>query len=78
LGAREVLGIKPQSLALYFVNKNKKISTTRTGEQLEEKFAEIKEQIKEIKKSQFEPQTSMLCKWCSYKNLCPKYKQDLF
>jgi len=78
LGAKAALGIEPQSLALYFVNENKKVSTTRTPEQLEKKRQEIEEKIEEIKESQFEPKTSRLCKWCPYKNLCPDYKQNLF
>ncbi len=78
LGAKAALGIEPQSLALYFVNENKKVSTTRTPEQLEKKRQEIEEKIEEIKESQFEPKTSRLCKWCPYQNLCPDYKQNLF
>ncbi len=78
LGAKAALGIEPQSLALYFVNKNKKVSTTRTSEQLLKKRQEIEEQIEEIKSSKFEPKTSMLCNWCSYKNLCPAYKSGSF
>ena len=75
LGAKEALGIEPKSLALYFVEENKKVSTTRSPEQLSKKREEIKEQIEEIKKSEFEPKTSMLCNWCPYKTLCPAYKR---
>jgi len=78
LGAKEALGIEPKSLALYFVEENKKISTTRTPEQLSKKREEIKEQIEEIKNSKFEPKTSMLCNWCPYQTLCPTYKKGSF
>jgi len=77
LAAREALGIVPQSLALYFVEENKKVTTTRTGEQLSKKSEEIQKQIEEIKKSDFAPKVSMLCQWCSYKNLCPVYKRGV-
>ncbi len=76
LAAKEALGIEPKSLALYFVEENKKVSTTRSPEQLSKKREEIKKQIEEIKKSNFEPKVSMLCNWCSYKTLCPAYKRD--
>lgn len=78
LGAKEALGIEPQSLALYFVETNEKVSTTRSPEQLSKKRGEIAEQIEEIKTSRFEPKTSMLCKWCPYKTLCPAYKRGVF
>ncbi len=76
LGAKEALGIVPKSLALYFVEENKKVSTTRSPEQLAKKREEIAEQIEEIKKSSFEPKISMLCQWCPYQTLCPAYKRD--
>lgn len=76
LAAKEALGITPQSLALYFVEENKKVSTTRSKDQLSEKRKRIEEQIEGIKKSRFEPKVSMLCRWCSYQTLCPAYKRD--
>ena len=76
LAAKEALGIEPQSLALYFVEENKKVSTTRSPEQLSKKRKEIGEQIEEIRSSKFEPKTSMLCNWCSYQTLCPAYKRS--
>jgi len=77
LAAKEALGIDPQSLSLYFIEENKKLTTTRSEEQLKEKRREIAEKIEEIKKSEFKPKVSMLCQWCPYRNLCPAYKRDL-
>ncbi len=77
LGSKEALGIEPKSLALYFVGENKKVSTTRSPEQLEKKRQEITQKIEEIKSSNFEPKISVLCKWCPYQTLCPAYRRDL-
>ena len=78
LGAKEALGIEPKSLALYFVEENKKVATTRSPEQLSKKREEIEKQIEDIKSSNFEPKVTMLCKWCPYKTLCPTYKRGSF
>ncbi len=78
LAAKEALEIEPKSLALYFVEENKKVSTTRSPKQLAKKRGEIAEQIEEIKNSKFEPKTSMLCNWCPYQTLCPAYQRGQF
>jgi RecB family exonuclease len=77
LATQEALGITPQSLALYFVEENKKLATTRSPEQLERKRKEIKEQIEGIKNSDFQPKISILCQYCPYQTLCPAYKRDI-
>ena len=77
LAAREALGIEPKSLSLYFIEENKKLTTTRSQEQLEKKRQEIAQKIEEIKKSDFKPKVSVLCRYCPYQTLCPAYKRDL-
>ncbi len=74
LAARDALGLDPKCLALYFMQENKKVTTTRTAEDLEEKREELEETVEKIKKSKFEANPGFLCKWCDYKHLCEEYK----
>ena len=74
LAARDALGLKPKSLALYYVKANEKVATTRTNEDLDKKREELKETVERIKKSNFEPIPNRLCKFCDYHHICPVYK----
>jgi len=74
LAARDALGLEPKQLALYFMQENKKVVTTRSAEDLGEKREELEETVAKIKKSKFAPQPGFLCKWCDYKHLCDEYK----
>ncbi len=76
LAAKEALSLQPSALALYFVEKNKKVVTTRTNQQLEDKKKEIKKEIEKINKGDFPPKVSYTCKWCLYKNICPAYREQ--
>lgn len=76
LGATEALKMHPTKLSLYFVEHGKKVSTTRTPEQLQEKKEEIKEVVKEIKSGKFEATPGMHCQFCDYRNICPKAYKD--
>jgi len=57
-------------LSLYYLELNKKLTTTRTKEQLEEAEKLILEKAEEISKSDFLCSGSSLCKNCEYKILC--------
>jgi len=61
-------------LSLYFLKHGTKLSTTKTLSQLEEEKAKIFDLFEEIKSSNFEPQTSPLCNWCDYQEICPMWK----
>jgi DNA helicase II / ATP-dependent DNA helicase PcrA len=57
-------------LSLYYLEKETKLTTTRTKEQLEEAKKEILEIADNISKSDFKCSASALCKNCEYKLLC--------
>ncbi len=57
-------------LSLYFLEKEKKLTTTRTKKQLEEAKKEIVKIADEISNSNFKCNKSPLCKRCEYKMLC--------
>jgi len=71
LAARDVLGIMPRSLALYFLETGLKAETTRSKEQLDKSRKDIAKTIEDIKTSDFPAKPSLLCKYCDFKDLCP-------
>ncbi|MFA6981518.1 MAG: UvrD-helicase domain-containing protein [Patescibacteria group bacterium] len=71
MAAREAFGLEPKKLTFYFLEKSKKISTTRDQAQLAEKKEEVIKTVGEIKKGAFDPKPGMMCTWCDYKEICP-------
>lgn len=63
---------KPEEivLSLYYLEEGKKISTTRTREQLEEAKKEVVKIAEEIANSDFACSRSIFCENCEYKMLC--------
>ncbi|MCK5080777.1 MAG: PD-(D/E)XK nuclease family protein [Candidatus Moranbacteria bacterium] len=61
-------------LSLYFLKHDTKLSTTKTLSQLKDETEKILNLLDEIKDSSFEPQTSPLCDWCDYQEICPMWK----
>jgi ATP-dependent DNA helicase UvrD/PcrA len=57
-------------LSLSYVEENKKFTTTRTKEQLEEAKLTLLSKAEEIANSDFLCSTSIFCKNCEYKMLC--------
>lgn len=60
-------------LTLYYVEQNKKLTTTRSKEQLEIAKTEIINKVHEIEASHFTCSGSILCNNCEFKMLCNKY-----
>jgi len=67
-----ILNKKPDEvlLSLYFLEHGKKLTTTRSKEELEEAKEMILKKAEEISKSDFLCSGSSLCKNCEYKILC--------
>jgi len=63
---------KPENikLSLYYFDNQKKISTTRTKEQLEEAKKEILKWREEVEKSDFKCSGHFFCKNCEYSLMC--------
>jgi DNA helicase II / ATP-dependent DNA helicase PcrA len=76
LVADKVLKRKPEEvvLSLLYLESNKKLTTTRTMEQLEEAKKTILEKAKLIESSEFLCSGSSLCGFCEYKMLCTMVK----
>ncbi|HVA96557.1 MAG TPA: ATP-dependent DNA helicase [Candidatus Acidoferrales bacterium] len=67
-----ILGKDPADvlLTLYYLEEDKKISTTRTREDLEKAKTDILAKVAEIQTSDFTCSHSILCKHCEYQMLC--------
>jgi RecB family exonuclease len=63
---------KPEDvlLTLYYVEKNKRMTTTRSKEQLEEAKNYIIKKVEEIQASDFHCSRGRICQDCEYKILC--------
>jgi putative RecB family exonuclease len=61
-------------LSLYYLKHGTKLSTTKNVQQLEQEKQKIFDLFEEIKKSDFKPQTSPLCDWCDFQEICPMWK----
>jgi DNA helicase-2/ATP-dependent DNA helicase PcrA len=68
----KILGKDPEEilLSLYYLEKDLKLTTTRTKEQLEEAKELILEKVREIETSDFKCSGSIFCQNCEYKILC--------
>lgn len=74
LAAKEVWGIEPEKLTLYFLLPNQRMSTTRTpadADQLRRRIATVAERIEAGK---FEPRENPLCGWCDFQEVCPIFR----
>jgi len=74
LAAREIWGIEPERLTLYFLLPGERITTFRTpadADELKRRIATIAERIAAGK---FEPRQNPLCDWCDFQRVCPLYR----
>jgi DNA helicase-2/ATP-dependent DNA helicase PcrA len=71
MAAKEALKIEPNSLSLYYVEPNVKLSTSRTQKQVDAQKEIIKGVVEGIKSKNFEPTPGRHCTWCDFKDICP-------
>jgi RecB family exonuclease len=74
LAAREVWGIEPERLTLYYLLPGQRMSTVRTGDDAEELRRRIAIVAERIEAGKFEPKQNPLCDWCDYQRRCPLYR----
>lgn len=74
LAAREVWGIEPERLTLYYVLPGHRMSTSRSPEQLDELRRRVAIVAERIEGGRFEPRDNPLCNWCDFKPRCPLYR----
>ena len=68
--------VKKVDLIWHYVAFNKELKSSRTAKQLDDLKKETIALIDIIENAKdFPAQSSPLCKWCAYQNICPKNKQ---
>jgi putative RecB family exonuclease len=74
LAAREVWGIEPERLTLYFLLPGQRMTTTRTAGDLDDLRRRVATVAERIEAGKFEARENPLCDWCDYQRLCPLYR----
>jgi putative RecB family exonuclease len=74
LAAREVWGIDPERLTLYYLLPGQRMTTSRTPEDVDELRARIATVAERIGAGKFEPRENPLCDWCDYQAMCPIFR----
>lgn len=71
----KVLNVDPENvvLSLYYLEKETKLSTSRTKDQLEEAKIKIIKKADEISRSEFKCNKSIYCNTCEYRMLCSTF-----
>jgi RecB family exonuclease len=74
LAAKEVWGIEPERLTLYYLLPGQRLTTARTAADIDELRRRIATVAERIAAGKFEPRPNPLCDWCEYQPLCPLYR----
>ncbi len=74
LAAREVWGIEPERLTLYYLLPGQRMTTARTSADVDELRRRIGTVAERIAAGKFEPRQNPLCDWCEYQPLCPLFR----
>jgi putative RecB family exonuclease len=74
LAAREIWGIEPDRLTLYFLLPGERMTTVRTRTDADELRRRIATVAERIAAGKFEPRANPLCDWCDFQARCPLYR----
>jgi putative RecB family exonuclease len=74
LAAKEVWGIEPERLTLYFLLPGQRMTTFRTSGHADELRRRIALVASRIEAGLFEPRQNPLCDWCDFQARCPLYR----
>jgi putative RecB family exonuclease len=72
--AREIWGIEPERLTLYFLLPGQRMTTFRTPADTEELRRRVATVAERIVAGKFEPRQNPLCDWCEFQPRCPLYR----
>jgi putative RecB family exonuclease len=74
LAAREIWGIEPERLTLYYLLPGQRMTTFRTPADAEDLRRRIGTVAERIAAGMFEPRQNPLCDWCDFQQVCPLYR----
>jgi len=74
LAAKEVWGIEPERLTLYFLLPNQRMTTSRSPAQIDELRRRIALVAERVETGHFEARENPLCNWCDFQHLCPVFR----
>ncbi|OGD86229.1 hypothetical protein A2Z23_00965 [Candidatus Curtissbacteria bacterium RBG_16_39_7] len=78
LAAKAAFGLSINTMSLYFIEENLKITTKRSNEDYQREMEYLKKMIDKIKTSDFpaKPGYPFPCKFCEYNQICPFAKKN--
>ncbi len=74
LAAKEIWGIEPERLTLYYLLPGERMSTQRTSADADELRRRIATVAERIAAGKFEPKQNPLCDWCDFQRQCPLFR----
>ena len=74
MAAREIWGIEPERLTLYYLLPGQRMTTVRTPADVDELRRRIAIVAERIEAGKFEARQNPLCDWCEYQALCPLFR----
>jgi putative RecB family exonuclease len=74
LAAKEIWGIEPERLTLYYLLPGERMTTFRTPADAEDLRRRIATVAGRIAAGKFEPRSNPLCDWCDFQRVCPLYR----
>ena len=74
LAAKQVWGIEPERLTLYFLLPNQRMTTSRSPAQIDELRRRIALVAERVETGHFEARENPLCNWCDFQHLCPVFR----
>jgi RecB family exonuclease len=74
LAAREIWGIEPERLTLYYLLPGQRMTTFRTPADADDLRRRIATVAERIAAGMFEPRQNPLCDWCDFQQVCPLYR----
>jgi RecB family exonuclease len=76
LAAKEIWGIEPERLTLYYLLPGQRMTTSRTAQDVDELRRRITTVAERVAAGKFEPRENPLCDWCDYKAMCPIFRHQ--
>jgi RecB family exonuclease len=74
LAAKQIWGIEPERLTLYFLLPGERMTTVRTPTDADDLRRRIATVAERIAAGKFEPRQNPLCDWCEFQPVCPLYR----